>query len=130
MEKYKIKHQKSTPYHPQANGKVKSINKVLEAILTKTMYLHRKDWVEMIAEALWSYQTTYRNKIGHTSYEVVYGKKVLLPIEFHVETLRTIGKLGLDPSEAQKQRLAQLSELDELLQDVIQKTNIVHMQRS
>jgi transposase InsO family protein len=33
-EKYGIKHCKSSPYHPQANGKVESTNKVLEAILT------------------------------------------------------------------------------------------------
>jgi hypothetical protein len=36
-EKYGIKHHKSSPYHPQANGQVESTNKVLEAILTKTI---------------------------------------------------------------------------------------------
>ena len=32
--KYSIRHCKSSPYHPQANGQVESANKVLEAILT------------------------------------------------------------------------------------------------
>ena len=36
-EKYKIKHRKSTPYHPQANGQVESTNKTLEGIITKTV---------------------------------------------------------------------------------------------
>jgi transposase InsO family protein len=40
IEQYKIKHQKSSPYHPQANGQVESTNKVLEAILTKIVQLH------------------------------------------------------------------------------------------
>ena len=44
MEEYKIKHRKSTPYHPQANGQVESTNKVIEGILTKTVHLHRRDW--------------------------------------------------------------------------------------
>jgi transposase InsO family protein len=39
-EKYGNKHCKSSPYHPQANGQVESTNKVLEAILTKTVQLH------------------------------------------------------------------------------------------
>jgi len=34
-EKYGIKHCKSSPYHPQANGQVESTKKVMEVILTK-----------------------------------------------------------------------------------------------
>jgi transposase InsO family protein len=79
-EKYGIKHHKSSPYHPQANGQVESTNKFLEAILTNTVQLHHRDWVDRLPEALWTYQTTWRNTIGHTPYELVYGKQVLLPI--------------------------------------------------
>eukprot|EP00253_Pinus_taeda_P023091 PITA_23091 len=61
MEEYKIKHRKSTPYHPQANGQVESTNKVLESITTKTVHLHRRDWAERLPEALWAYKTTWRN---------------------------------------------------------------------
>ena len=35
--KYGIRHCKSSPYHPQDSGQVESTNKVLEAILTKTI---------------------------------------------------------------------------------------------
>jgi hypothetical protein len=48
----------TTPYHPQANGQVESTNKVIEAILTKTMKENRKDWSERLPEALWAYITT------------------------------------------------------------------------
>jgi transposase InsO family protein len=34
-KQYQIKHMKSTPYHPQANGQVESTNKIIESILTK-----------------------------------------------------------------------------------------------
>jgi transposase InsO family protein len=36
-EQYKIKHRKSSPYHPQENGQVESTNKAIEVILTKTV---------------------------------------------------------------------------------------------
>ena len=42
--KYKIKHRKSSPYHPQANIQVESTNKILEAIMTKIVNIHRKNW--------------------------------------------------------------------------------------
>jgi hypothetical protein len=41
-EQYTIKHRKYSPYHPQENGQVESTNKVIEAILTKTIQLHHK----------------------------------------------------------------------------------------
>ena len=85
-------------YHPQANGQVESTNKVIKSIITKTVNMHRNDWAEILPEALWAYRTTWRNSIGHTPYELVYGKQVLLPIEFQIKTFRTIVQLGLDLS--------------------------------
>lgn len=101
MEKYKIWHRTSTPYHPKPNGQVESTNKVIESILTKMVNMNEKDWVDKLPKELWIYQTTWRNNMGHTPYELVYGKQVILPIEFHINTFRTIVQLGLDPSEAQ-----------------------------
>ena len=43
--------------------------------------------------------------MGYTPYELVYGKQVLLPIEFQLKTFRMAAQLGLDLSEAQKQRV-------------------------
>eukprot|EP00253_Pinus_taeda_P034401 PITA_34401 len=88
MEEYKIKHRKSTPYHPQANGQVEYTNKVIESIITKIVHLHRRDWAERLPEALWAYKTTWRNTTGHSPYELVYGKEVLFPIEFQVKTFK------------------------------------------
>jgi transposase InsO family protein len=112
-EQYQIKHRKSTPYHPQANGQVESTNKVIEYILTKIVQLHHKDWVDRLLEALWDYRITWRNTTGHTPYELVYGKQVLLPIEFQIKTFRTAVQVGMNLDESQQQRLLQLNELDE-----------------
>jgi hypothetical protein len=43
----------------------------------------------------------------------MYGKQVLLLIEFQLKTFRMEAQLGLDLSEAQQQRILQLNELDE-----------------
>ena len=79
-EKYGIKHCKSSPYHPQDNGQVESTNKVMEAILTKSIQMQHKDWVDRSPKVLWAYRTTWINTTGNTPYELVYGNQVLLPI--------------------------------------------------
>jgi len=119
MEQYKIRHGNSMLYHLQASGQVESTNKVIESILTKTINMHRKYYAKRLQEALRAYRTTWRNSMGHTPYELVYGKQVLLPIEFQIKTFRTAVQLGLDLSEAQQQRLLQLNELDEFRRDAI-----------
>jgi hypothetical protein len=129
-DKYGIKHYKSSPYHPQANGQVESTNKFLEAILTKKIHLHHKDWADRLPEPLWAYRTTWRNTIGHTPYELVYGKKIFLPIEFQIHTFRIATELGLNLDEAQKQRVMQLNELGEIRQDVLQRTILIQNQHS
>lgn len=42
VEEYEIKHRKSTPYHPQANGQVEVTNKKIDNILTKIVQIHMK----------------------------------------------------------------------------------------
>lgn len=101
-QQYKIRHITSSPYHPHENGQVESTNKVLEAILIKTIQSNHKDWAYRLPEALLSYRTTWRNTNGHTPYELVYGKQVLLPIKFQIKTFRMETQLGMDLLEAHK----------------------------
>jgi hypothetical protein len=63
-------------------------------------------------------------------YEIVYGKQVLLPIEFQVRTFRIVVELGLNLDEAQNKQALQLNELDKIRQDAIQRTILVQNQRS
>jgi len=58
-----------------------------------------------LVEATWAYNTTWKTTIGFTPYELVYGKKALLSIEFEFNTLRMADQLDLDLSHAQKERL-------------------------
>ena len=97
LQKYHIQHRITSPYHPQANGKVESTNKVIEAILTKTVKSHC--WANSLPKALWAYHTTWRNTTGFSPYDLVYGKSVVFPIELEIKTLRMAMDVNLDVTE-------------------------------
>ena len=101
----------------------------MEAILTKTIHLHHKDWVDRLPEALWAYRITWRNTTGHTPYELVYGKQVILPIELQVKTFHMALQLGMDLEEAQKHQILQINELYEIRQDALQRTILIQNQQ-
>jgi len=58
------------------------------------------DWADKLLEALWAYQITWVNVTGHRPYELVYGKQVLLTIEFQVKPFMTATQLGMNLNEA------------------------------
>jgi hypothetical protein len=110
---YHIKHRATFPYHPQKNRQVESNNKVLEAILTKTISTNRQNWAAKLPNALWAYCMTWHNTTSYSPYHLIYGKEPILPIEFEIKTLSMAQEIGLDLTEAHKQQLKQLNELDE-----------------
>jgi hypothetical protein len=56
----------------------------IENILTKTVQLHRRDWVSRFPKAIWAYRTTWNKIIGFTPYELVYGKTIV-PLFFFLK---------------------------------------------
>eukprot|EP00253_Pinus_taeda_P007368 PITA_07368 len=126
---HKIKHRTSTPYQPQANGQVEVTNRALEGILTKVVSSSRKDWADHLVEATWAYNTTWKTTTSFTPYELVYGKRVLLSIEFEYNTLRMAAHLDLYLSHAQQERLMQLNGLDEHRMQALLHSEVIQLQR-
>ena len=59
LQRYDIKHHKSSPYRPQANRVVEAANKNVKRILSKMVKTY-KYWSEYLPFTLWGYKTTTR----------------------------------------------------------------------
>lgn len=95
MQKFRMTHRKSTSYHPQAIGQVEVTNRELENILIKTISLRKSDWSERLDEVVWAYNTTWKTSMGFFPYELVYGKTLVIPIEFEFQKLRMTLEVGI-----------------------------------
>jgi hypothetical protein len=62
--KYLIKHQKTTPYNPKANGLTERANGIVGKILNKMVSAHKTDWDRKLPSAVHAYNTTEKSTTG------------------------------------------------------------------
>ena len=87
LQKYGIRHHRSSAYRPQTNGSVEVANKNIKKILRKMVETYR-DWSKELSFALWAYRSFFRISTGATPYSLVYGMKAVLPVETEMGSLR------------------------------------------
>jgi hypothetical protein len=80
MKKFQIKHNLSTPYHPQTNGLVERFNKTLGESLAK-LEKEEGEWDKKISQVLFAYRTKRQESTKISPFYLVYGRNDKLPLD-------------------------------------------------
>jgi hypothetical protein len=127
--KYLIKHQKTTPYNPKANGLIERANGIVGKILNKMVSAHKTDWDRKLPSAVHAYNTTEKSTTGQSPYFLVFGQTAIQGIELEVETFRVLAARNGDRTEGIFPRLISIENLEEIRIAALEKTVNVQMRR-
>ncbi|CAL8085880.1 unnamed protein product [Prunus armeniaca] len=79
----------ASPAHPQLNGQVEAMNKIVKKLLKRQLNKDKGAWPEKLPEALWAIQTSYRTATGETPFSMAFGSKAVVPVEIGEPSYRT-----------------------------------------
>ncbi|RVX07061.1 Gag-Pol polyprotein [Vitis vinifera] len=112
VQRYSIRHHRSSAYRPQTNGAVEAANKNIKRILRRMVETSR-DWSEKLPFALWAYRTSFRTSTGATPYSLAYGMEAMLPVEIEMGSLRVALEQQIPEADWAQAQFDQLNLLDE-----------------
>nr|XP_025664515.1 uncharacterized protein LOC112762925 [Arachis hypogaea] len=85
-----IRQKFSSVEHPQTNGQVEAVNKVILQGLKKRLDQKKGAWVDELASVLWSYHTTQQSSTGETPFQLTYGVDAIIPVEIREPSPRLL----------------------------------------
>jgi len=127
--RYMIKHRKTTPYNPKANGLTERANGIVGKILNKMVSAHKTDWDRKLPSAVHAYNTSEKKTTGRSPFFLVFGQDALHGVELEVETLRVMAYRKGESTEDQGYRMLALEDLEEIRTEALQRTVSVQAKR-
>jgi hypothetical protein len=76
-----IEKSRTTAYHPAGNGIVERFNRTLEAMLSKFVEEHQRDWDEYLPLLLLAYRSSVHESTRFSPNKMVFGREVAMPVD-------------------------------------------------
>ena len=126
---YTIRHRKTTPYNPKANGAVERTNGTIVRVLGKVIAVHQRDWDEKLPSVVHAYNITHKETTGKSPFYLVYGRSPVEPVELDVETFRVLIQQNASQTEELQERYAELEDLEESRKEALEQNADIQEKR-
>lgn len=82
MKTLKIGHLRTSPYHPQTNGKCERWHRLLNDVISKLINFHKvPNWSTCLPLVLSAYRTSVHDTTHFTPFYLMYGRDPVLPLD-------------------------------------------------
>jgi transposase InsO family protein len=71
----------STPYHPETNGLVERLNRMMKTMLAMYISQHQRDWDTYLPFLTFAYRSATQESLGVSPFEALFGRKPALPAD-------------------------------------------------
>jgi transposase InsO family protein len=76
----RIEHRRTSPYHPQSNGKTERANRTIKEMLRKLINGKRSDWEDKLGAALWAIRTNTSMVTGFSPFLLHHARPARAPV--------------------------------------------------
>ena len=77
---FNIKHNFTSPYMPQSNGKTENFNKFLKASIRKLCQDDKQGWDQVLSQILMAYRCCPHSSTGESPFFLLYNRDPVLPV--------------------------------------------------
>lgn len=80
-ERLRVAHFKTSPYRPQANGRLERLHRYMNDVISKYTYKHPLEWDTYVPYMLMSYRTSVQDSSLFSPFFLLYGRDPILPMD-------------------------------------------------
>ena len=82
LDLLKIHRSRTTPYRPQANGKIERFNRTLVGWLRKAIGDHPEQWEASLPSVMMAYRSTISRSTGFTPFKLLFPREMRIDIDY------------------------------------------------
>uniref|UniRef100_A0A914KP35 RNA-directed DNA polymerase n=1 Tax=Meloidogyne incognita TaxID=6306 RepID=A0A914KP35_MELIC len=117
---YGFKHNKTTTYHPQSNGAVERMNRVVADMLYNYVNIKGTDWSSHLQYVIFAYNSSIHASSGQTPYFILFARDPVTPIDLRLKGTE-IGEREVEMSEYLENKTKLIKETWESVKESLNK---------